>query len=131
MHARCTCLGSGAEGMRARQALMLYLVGSAEQPPAPAPLLPASEPLPIDALLSAAGLLSLAQGAPIRHAHRRLCLHLIHIPKSKQVLYRVWGRRVRWHVPAYHARTFTRELLCGQLSRACTVGCPAARRACA
>jgi len=79
MHARCTCLGSGAEGMRARQALMLYLVGSAEQPPAPAPLLPASEPLPIDALLSAAGLLSLAQGAPIRHAHRRLCLHSIYI----------------------------------------------------
>jgi hypothetical protein len=80
-------MGSGAEGAPARQALMLYLVGSAEQPPAPAPLLPASEPLPIDTLLSAAGLLSLAQGAAIRHAVHCLCLQMIDL--SKQVLCRV------------------------------------------
>ena len=46
------------------QALMLYLVGSAERPPAASPLLPPAAPLPVDALLSAAGLLSLAQRAP-------------------------------------------------------------------
>lgn len=45
------------------QALMLYLVGSAEGPPAASPLLPPAVPLPLDALLSAAGLLSLAQRA--------------------------------------------------------------------
>ncbi|KAK9827695.1 hypothetical protein WJX81_001241 [Elliptochloris bilobata] len=43
------------------EALMLYLVGSAEQPPAASPLLPPAVALPLDELLSAAGLLSLAQ----------------------------------------------------------------------
>ena len=43
---------------------MLYLVGSAEGPPVASPLLPPAVPLPLDALLSAAGLLSLAQRAP-------------------------------------------------------------------
>ena len=42
---------------------MLYLVGSAEAPPAALPLLPPPAPLPLDALLSEAGLLSLAQRA--------------------------------------------------------------------
>ncbi len=52
---------------------MLYLVGSAERPPAASPLLPPAAPLPVDALLSAAGLLSLAQRAPpIRTLHFHL-----------------------------------------------------------
>ena len=59
------------------QALMLYLVGSAEGPPAASPLLPPAVPLPLDALLSAAGLLSLVQRALPQFHSVRLLKHKV------------------------------------------------------
>lgn len=70
-----SCLACHSPTRPVWQALMLYLVGSAERPPAASPLLPPAAPLPVDALLSAAGLLSLAQRAPLiktLHFHSKI-----------------------------------------------------------